>query len=178
VGRWSQSKIIDCGRWMHYALQAGPLPAETMRAAAKQAGFVAKTLVEARKRYGIETLRIGFGGTGQQHWWRIQGDQRQPQVSAQAVDTWVTCDHGHTYVISSSVLPRPCVITTCDGIARIPTQLATVTPTPQSHRETNRPLVLSQWRSRPSPLHSWRVSRRSARRSAPRWPLELQSNRP
>jgi hypothetical protein len=170
VGRWGQSKIIECGRWLRYVLQDGPLPAETMRAAAKQAGFVPKTLVEARKRYGIETLRIGFGGTGQQSWWRIQGDQRQPQLSARAEDTWVTCDHGHRYVIKSSVLPKPCVVPMCDGIARIPSNLATATATPQSHPVSNTSLDLSQWKSRPSPLHSWRVNRRNAPKRVTRWP--------
>jgi hypothetical protein len=166
VGHWGHSKIIDCGRWLRYVLHDGPLPAETMRAAARQAGFVPKTLVEARKRYGIETLRIGFGGTGQQAWWRIQGDRRQPQLSTRAVDAWVICDHGHTYVINSSVLPKPCVISTCDGIARIPTDLAQpATQTPKSLRVSNASIDLEAWRTGPSPLRTQPIRRSSARRT-------------
>jgi hypothetical protein len=170
VGHWSRSKIIDAGRWLRYVLQDGPLPAETMRSAARQAGYVPKTLTEARKRYGIETLRIGFGGTGQQHWWRIQGDQRQPQLAARAEDTWVTCDHGHAYNINSSVLPRPCVISTCDGIARIPNELACpATPTHESPCASSTSFDLAQWKSRPSPLRLRALTRPNVRSRASRW---------
>ena len=169
MGQWSRSKIIDCGQWLRWTLQDGPVPAEVMRAAAKQAGYNPKTITAARKRHGIETLRIGFGGTAQQHWWRIQGDQRQPQLAARAEDVWVRCDNGHRYVIDSSVLPKPCVITTCDGITRIPNQLATDTPTPESHRAFDERIDLSQWKSRPSPLRTRPVSRVNARRKPLRW---------
>jgi hypothetical protein len=62
-------------------LGASPLPANTVRAQAEEAGFAWATIRRAKHQLGVEVVRESVGGTGEGRWlWSLPKEQdAQPQ---------------------------------------------------------------------------------------------------
>lgn len=123
-------------------------------------------LTRAKRRAGVVSRRNGFG-PGTVFYWTLEDDE---SPLPETPNTWAACTEvaAHTFWLPASTLPQHCYVYHCPG--QLTPDSAPAIQTRVSHRETNTPLDLSQWRSSPSPLRNPKSKTlRRPLRPASRW---------
>jgi hypothetical protein len=160
------TRVADGARLLRYLVADGPIPSSAGRQAWATNGMPAddeRLLTAALRRAGIKPEHHGHPGVAQRWWWRAPGDDRPIGGNIKPHEC-TACKR----ILNLPDSPRLCISTPrCPGHYEPSPWLTQATS--GSHHVSSRQIDLSAWRSRPSPLHAWRVSRANVRRPAPRW---------